>query len=396
MLFAKFTKRILISLLCLLSLLALTSCASKSNRFGVIFTSDNGVVGAIDIYRIPDNTQSKVEQLTFTPRIGEYGLLVSKDGNRIVFRTDFYSSLEMKPSELAIEELRHIYLLDMASKKLIDLTNVLVDKHAQVSSNFFMDWSPDQKRFMTIIDEGGGYEIKSFLEFVDFDGKNRKNILIPTTGEIPSLIQTAKWSPDAEKVVLTQGVIGVKQQLENPGSAILIHDIESGKLTQLTDYKDGCLPRGWSPTGQQIVATCSYSPPYNAEGVSGPETVRIFDIEKSGQPYEHIAFSNCYDPSWSPDGKQIVLVCDKGVDQAGLFIVNSNGNGIREVKLENLGNPAVLKEPNWSPDGTQIVYVAGSDVGHTSIYSVHPDGSNNYPLTNQEAFYSIVSVYPLP
>lgn len=52
-----------------------------------------------------------------------------------------------------------------------------------------MDWSPDQKRFMTIIDEGGGYEIKSFLEFVDFDGKNRKNILIPTTGEIPSLIR---------------------------------------------------------------------------------------------------------------------------------------------------------------------------------------------------------------
>lgn len=124
MLFAKFTKRILISLLCLLSLLALTSCASKWNQFGVIFTSDNEVVGAIDIYRIPDNTQSKVEQLTFTPRIGEYGLLVSKDGNRIVFRTDFYSSLEMKPSELAIEELRHIYLLDMASKKLIRLTNV--------------------------------------------------------------------------------------------------------------------------------------------------------------------------------------------------------------------------------------------------------------------------------
>lgn len=79
--------------------------------------------------------------------------------------------------------------------------------------------------------------------------------------------------------MLTQGVIGVKQQLKILGSAILISRYESGKLTQLTDYKDGCLPRGWSPTGQQIVATCSYSHPYNAEGVSGPETVRIFDIE---------------------------------------------------------------------------------------------------------------------
>jgi len=384
----KFTKKILLLFQYMLIFLILTGCTSKSSRFGVIFTNNH-----LDIYRIPDNTQSKVEQLTFTPTIGEYGLLVSKNGDKIVFSTDFFSSLEIKPSELAIEELRHIYLLDTASKKLIDITNVLENKYAQVGPDFFMDWSSDQKQFMVIIDEGGGYEIKSFLEFMDLDGKNRKQIFIPTTGKIPSLIQTAKWSPDAEKVVLTQGVIGVKQQWENPGIAILIYDIESGKLTQITDYKDGCLPRGWSPTSQQIVATCSYSPPYNAEGISGPDTVRIFDIEKPDQPYEHIAFSPCYDPSWSPDGKQLAFVCDKGSDLTGLFIANSDGNGIREVKL---GNFVVLKEPTWSPDGTQIVYVAGSDYEHTNIYLVYPDGSNNHPLTNQEAYYSIVSVYPLP
>jgi len=355
----------------------------------------NNSNGPFDIYRIPDHTQSKVEQLTFTPTIGEYGLLVSKNGEKIVFEAG-YTALDGNTSELDIEKSQHIYILDTSSKKLIDITNVLEDKYAQVGPNFFMDWSPDQKQFMVITDEGGGYEIKSFLEFVDFDEKNRKQIFIPTTGKIPSLIQTAKWSPDAEKVVLTQGVIGVKQQWENPGSAILIYDLESRKLIQLTDYKDGCLPREWSSTSQQIVATCSYSPPYNAEGVSGPETVRILDVENPGQPYERIGFSSCSDPAWSPDGKQLTFVCDKDKDHKGLFVVNSDGNGIHDVKLGDFGNPAVLKNPTWSPDGTQIVYVAGTDSQHTNIYSVNIDGSNNHPLTNQEASYSIVSVYPLP
>ena len=120
------------------------------------------------------------------------------------------------------------------------------------------------------------------------------------------------------------------------------------------------------------------------------------DVENPGQPYEIIAFSPCYDPSWSPDGEQLAFVCDKGTNQSGLFIVDSDGNGIHEVKLGDLGNPAVLKGPTWSPDGTQIVYVAGSDYGHTNIYSINSDGSGNHVLTTQEAFYRIVSVYPLP
>jgi Tol biopolymer transport system component len=253
-----------------------------------------------------------------------------------------------------------------------------------------MDWSPDQKQFAVITDDVAGFEL------VDFDGTNKKDIFIPTPGEIPSLINSVIWSPDGKKFVLTRGVIGIEQQLQNPGVAILVYDLESGKLTQITDYKDNCLPEKWSPNSQQIVATCSFVPPYGAELISGPETIHIFDVENPGQPYERIAFSPCYDPSWSPDGQQIAFLCDKGTNQTGLFIINSDGNGIHEVKLENLGNPAFLGYPIWSPDGTQIVYVAGSDSAHTNIYTVHLDGSNNHPLTHQEASYNDLSVYSLP
>lgn len=390
MLSAEFPTKTLMSLLSLLSLLVLTSCTSRSHRFGIIYTSNHGTTDAIDIYRILDSTQNKVEQLTFTPTVGEYQLLVSKDGEKIVFMTGYVDIADKSSFKQ-----RHVYLFDVNSKQVTDITKVLV-KYEQVWQNFNMDWSPDQKQYVMVTWDGAGSESRSFLEFVNFDGTNKKDIRIPTPGNTPSLIMSVQWSPDEKKFLLTQGVIGIEQQRQNPGAAILIYEPGSGVVKQITDYKDNCFPEAWSPTNQQIVATCAFVPPYGQEEVSGPSTVRIFDVENLDQPYERIGFSPCDDPSWSPDGKQIVFVCDKGTDQVGLFIANSDGNGIREVNLGDKENSAVIKNPTWSPDGTQIIYVIGSDYEHTNIYSVYPDGSNNHLLTNQEAFYNIVAVYPIP
>ena len=349
----------------------------------------------MDIYRIPDNTQSTVERLTFTPTIGEHDLLVSNNGERIVFRTDHYGFPEMEPSELEKEEPRHIYLLNTTSKKLIDITSVLEDEYPQLGPEFYMDWLPDKKQFVVIKYEGEESEIKSFLEFVDFYGGNRRSVLIPTTGEIPALINSIKWSPDGSKFILTQGAIGLEQQMQNPGNPILIYDLESGKIVQLTNYQDQCRPQEWSPTNQQIVVTCNFYIP-DVEGISGPSTVRIFDVENPGQPYEHITFSPCYDPSWSPNGEQITFVCDKETDQAGLFTINSDGSNIYEINLGDLGNPAILKNPTWSPNGTQIVFVAGTDYEHTNIYFMDLNVSNTHQITHQPAYYNVVSIYSVP
>jgi Tol biopolymer transport system component len=80
----------------------------------------------------------------------------------------------------------------------------------------------------------------------------------------------------------------------------------------------------------------------------------------------------------------------------GLFVINSDGNGLQEVKLGNPGSPAFLRYPTWSPDGNQIIYTAGTDYQHTNIYCVNFDGTNNHPLTHQAADYQELSVYPMP
>ncbi len=375
------------------SLIALVGCTSEPNRFGIIFVLRKET-GSTDIYKMPDNTLGEIEPLTFTSTINEYALLASKDGNKVVFTTDFYFSLdEIDASDLAIEKPRHIYLLDTTSKKLTDITNILVE-YETIWNRFSMDWLPDQKQFVVLKDEVIDSEIKDFLDLMDFEGTNKKKIPVSTVGEIPSVIQSVKWSPSGEKFLLTQGVM-LEYQLQNPGSAILVYDLKTGSTTQITDYQDHCLPREWSPTSRQIVVTCSFYAP-TIEGISGPSAVRILDVENPAQPYERIGFSPCYDPSWSLDGKQIAFVCDKKNDQVGLFIVNSDGDKIREVKLGDAKNLAVLKNPAWSPDNTKIIYVAGIDSGHMNIYSVELDGSNNHPLTDHEAYYDLIAVYPAP
>ena len=107
-------KKMLLSIICLF-IITRSSCGSVSHRFGIIFIT-NEVIGPTDIYRMPDNTQSKIEQLTFTPTIGEYNLFVSKNGDEIIFEAGDTELIE-QPSDLAIEKHEHIYLLDTGNKK---------------------------------------------------------------------------------------------------------------------------------------------------------------------------------------------------------------------------------------------------------------------------------------
>ena len=369
-------------------LLILISCSSQPSRFGVVFTKNN-----LDIYQMSDNIQRKIEQLTFTPTVGEYEVMVSNRGEEIVFQAGLIDMNEGF-SESMIEENRHIYLLNTTSKELVDITSVLVE-YEQVWQNFSMDWLPDQKQYIVLTDKIIDSEIRNYLEIVNSNGESKEKILIPSVGEVPSITQSIMWSLDGRKIVLTQGVASRENREQYSGSAIMVYDLEIDDIVQITDYKDQCLPQKWSPTNQAIVATCSSSIS-EREGVSTPRVIRIFDTENPRLPYEGIAFSSCYDPSWSPDGKHIVFVCDKEVNQPGIFIVNSSGDNLHEVNLGNLAGPTVLKDPIWSPDGTQIVYVAGSDAENTKIYSVNIDGSNNHPLTDQEDYYILVSVYPVP
>jgi Tol biopolymer transport system component len=344
-------------------MIALAGCHSASYPFGIFFRSNlggieiGGVNLSYNLYRIPNISQPRIQQLTFMSGLGVEYYLASKTGDEVVLGK--YNN-------------KYAYLLDVNSMKTEDITNRF---HGPFFSplTFPVDWSPDQKRFAILSNEGG------FPSIMDFDGSNVKSLNFPSFGE-PPRVGDMQWSPDGKELAISRSTDIQKIPVL---FAIFVYDLSSKKLTQLTSYDAGCSLPIWSPTGQQIVATCSYK-------------IRILSVLNSNQYYEASASGPCRDPAWSPDGKQISFICEQGNNQDKLFTMNSDGKRLHELRLGNVDGPAFLSDPIWSPNGTQIIYVAGAVYPYTKIYSVNIDGSNNHPLTPQVADYEDLSIYPVP
>jgi TolB protein len=88
-----------------------------------------------------------------------------------------------------------------------------------------------------------------------------------------------------------------------------------------------------------------------------------------------VTYSFNYDPSLSPDGKQMVfLKMLEGREQ--LFIAQTDGSRERLLKADQ----ADIEDPAWSTDGRRIAYVRIEN-GHNRIHVVNVDGTNDEAVT---------------
>jgi len=96
---------------------------------------------------------------------------------------------------------------------------------------------------------------------------------------------------------------------------------------------------------------------------------------RKGEGADNIPQIFGWDPTWSPDGKQILFASDRdGLIQ--LFAVKPNGKGLH--KITNL--PAMRGRSDWSPDGQFIVTYSG-EAWNREVYIMNADGSNARQLT---------------
>lgn len=85
------------------------------------------------------------------------------------------------------------------------------------------------------------------------------------------------------------------------------------------------------------------------------------------------------DPSWSPDGSQIVF---SGSRVGGVNIIRMNANGTGQVLLTNTVSPVLNMQPAWSPDGTKIAFTSSrAGARRSEIWMMNADGTNPVRLT---------------
>jgi len=90
-------------------------------------------------------------------------------------------------------------------------------------------------------------------------------------------------------------------------------------------------------------------------------------------------------PSWSPDGSQLVFVRDDGFYQGWIYVVNKDGSNLHQVvELSNYSGA----DPVWSPaplaDGQYKILFSDQLVwgGQSDLFLVNLDGSRLVNLTN--------------
>lgn len=83
-----------------------------------------------------------------------------------------------------------------------------------------------------------------------------------------------------------------------------------------------------------------------------------------------------FNPSWSPDGKQIVFESTKE-GKSAIYIIRVGDSNL--LKLTN--GAADDAQPRWSKNGRQIVFISNRD-GHSHVYIMNADGSGQRRITN--------------
>jgi TolB protein len=120
-----------------------------------------------------------------------------------------------------------------------------------------------------------------------------------------------------------------------------------------------------SPDGSTIVLTRFFN---------DPERPTSWLINRDGSNPREVSADRAIDPTWSPDGKQI-LFASVTDSLTQLFMINIDGTGLHQVS--NL--PAIRGRSDWSPQGLIVTY--SGKPWTRELFVMNVDGSNQHQIT---------------
>lgn len=212
----------------------------------------------------------------------------------------------------------------------------------------FLGWTQDGR---IIFDRGEENE----LFFINADGTDEEKAV----QTIP-VLKNGWLAPDKTKAVFRKSGDGAFYLAEASGANETKLDFSPENMA-------------WSADGKRIVFQGNLDKPPN------PNNPEIYVYNLENKQVTQITKNNYFDsdPSFSPDGKEIVFASDREKNLE-IYLMNDDGTNVRRLT----DNPAHDSFPKFTPDGTQITFNSNRDSETTDIYLMNTDGRNVVRLTD--------------